>query len=193
MERLFNHEIINMLRVKNRTAKYQDILYQDGDKYIFNKRMDNLSTEVGTALGKPIESSSADPLIPVYPEKSTVSTKSDSESSMDLRPNFRSSSSKYLNFAKGNKYPMSGELENLLLRNKKSYDKPERVTRLRSVLGPFPDEPFLSVLDKVLFYVNGIFGGRIDELKFDLKEEPSEVDTISCDLFPDTDKESILS
>lgn len=199
MEKFFNKEIVDYLRAKNRT-KVQDMLFQDGDKYIWRQPDTDKDTDgdISSGVRKALTTSlsfSDDPLIGLYPEssKSTTSTAiatDDSTVVQHLQPNYKESSlSRVKTQMKINK--RREELDKML---QKSYARHEEVTRIRALLGPFPDEPFLAALDKILYYLNGVCGGASSQeiVTKDSSENVSsesdiQNDTSMCDI----DKASI--
>lgn len=178
MEKIFNNEIVDLLRSKNRT-KVQDMLYQDGDKYIWKKPDSNKEAKAkatSSAIKKALTSSlsfSSDPMIALYPEsnKTSLSSGTDVSTLLQFQPAFRGSSYSRVKCRKHD------DLEKLLQKN---YEKHEEVTRIRALLGPFPDEPFMMALDRILFFLIGLCGRRIQVEPTTSESSVSESESNVC-------------
>lgn len=175
MEKFFNNEIVELLKSKNRN-KMQDILYQDGDKFIWKKS--DLDKSVGTSVSsevkKAVQSSlsfKSDPLIALYPEsqKSSLSSATDVSTLVQIQPNFRASS-----YSRVKPCKRREDLEKLLRNN---YGKHQEVTTIRALLGPFPDEPFMAAVDQILFFLRGLCGGSTIEAPVTSKSSIAESDS----------------
>lgn len=160
MEKFFNNEIVDFLRLKNRKKsniqEQQDTLYQDGDKFIWRKPEALSDKESGVNVSSQIKSalsSSNDPLITLYPEKSSTSSGKDDSSAVEPYTGSSLSSKVTPPFLNNRRR------EDLNKTLRRSSGNHEEITRIRALLGPFPDEPFLAALDNILYYFTGIYSG----------------------------------
>lgn len=176
MEKFFNNEIVNYLRSKNRNKNnLQDMLYQDGDKFIWRQPGPEKEVDVSAKV-KSSYSFNDDPIIALLPESNKVASESTvTEDSSTIHPNSSSSITKVNTCSSKN--TKRSELIKLV---PKSFGKHEEVTRIRSLLGPFPDEPFMAALDNLLYYLNGICRGSDGRESLISKKPSSDSDSVGC-------------